>query len=95
MRRGDSAHIYIHHNVPGVTAESALLFLPSEAVFTELHEFHPEVVEEAHASRVWITSPTTMSACLMTMRGVLKEANTRPRTLEVVATEVSASEVTC
>jgi len=63
--------------VPGETAESALMFLPSEAVYAELHASFGEVVERSHRSRVWIVSPTTLMATLNTVRAVLKDARMR------------------
>lgn len=61
----------------GETADGALMFLPSEAVYSELHAHFPEVVREGFALRVWIVSPTTCMATLMTMRAVLKDARLR------------------
>ncbi|MFP4238202.1 MAG: DNA recombination protein RmuC [Rhodosalinus sp.] len=58
----------------GETAEGAILFLPSEAVYAELHANFPEVVREGFAARVWIVSPTTCMATLTTMRAILKDA---------------------
>jgi DNA recombination protein RmuC len=63
--------------LPGETAEGALMFLPSEAVYAELHANHPEVVREGFAARVWIVSPTTCMATLNTLRAVLKDARMR------------------
>ncbi len=63
--------------VPGETAESALLFLPSEAVYAELHANFPELVEESYRARVWIVSPTTLMATLNTVRAVLKDVRMR------------------
>ncbi|MBL4613831.1 MAG: DNA recombination protein RmuC, partial [Magnetovibrio sp.] len=63
--------------VPGETAESALMFLPSEAVYAELHASLPEVVEKSYRARVWIVSPTTLMATLNTVRAVLKDAHMR------------------
>ena len=63
--------------VPGETAESALLFLPSEAVYAELHANLREVVEESYRARVWIVSPTTLMATLNTVRAVLKDVRLR------------------
>ena len=60
--------------VEGETADSALMFIPSEAVFAELHARHGAVVREGFASRVWTVSPTTLMAVLHTMRGVMKDA---------------------
>lgn len=70
-------HIAERYIVPGETAESALLFLPSEAVYAELHANFPEVLERSYAQRVWIVSPTTMMATLNTVRAVLKDARMR------------------
>lgn len=62
---------------PGETAESALMFLPSEAVYAELHANFPNVVEESFRHRVWIVSPTTLMATLTTVRAVLKDVRMR------------------
>ena len=59
--------------IPGETADCALLFLPSEAVYAELHAELPDVVDKAHQARVYITSPTTLMALLNTIRAVLKD----------------------
>jgi DNA recombination protein RmuC len=58
----------------GETADGALLFLPSEAVYAELHANFPEIVREGFEARVWIVSPTTCMATLNTMRAILKDA---------------------
>ena len=63
--------------VPGETAESALMFLPSEAVYAELYASFPNVVEESFRARVWIVSPTTMMALLNTVRAVLRDVEMR------------------
>lgn len=63
--------------VQGETADSALLFLPSEAVYAELHANFGDVVRQGFDARVWIVSPTTMMAVLNTMRAILKDARMR------------------
>ncbi len=63
--------------VEGETADGALMFLPSEAVYAELHANFPDVVREGFALKVWIVSPTTCMATLNTMRAVLKDARMR------------------
>jgi DNA recombination protein RmuC len=60
--------------IEGETADGALMFLPSEAVYAELHANFPEVVREGFNARVWIVSPTTCMATLNTMRAILKDA---------------------
>lgn len=62
---------------PGVTADSALMFLPSEAVYAELHSNFTNLVEEACRAKVWIVSPTTMMATLTTIRAVLRDVSMR------------------
>jgi DNA recombination protein RmuC len=63
--------------IEGETADGALMFLPSEAVYAELHANFPDVVREGFALKVWIVSPTTCMATLNTMRAVLKDARMR------------------
>ena len=63
--------------VEGETADGALMFLPSEAVYAELHANFPELVREGFGVKVWIVSPTTCMATLHTMRAVLKDARMR------------------
>ena len=70
----DIAERYI---IEGETAESALLFLPSEAVYAELHANFADVVRVGFEHRVWIVSPTTAMATLNTMRAVMKDARMR------------------
>jgi DNA recombination protein RmuC len=63
--------------IPGETSEGALLFIPAEAIFSEIHAHYYDLVEEAQQQRVWLVSPTTMMAVLTTARAVLKDAATR------------------
>lgn len=63
--------------ITGETAESALMFLPSEAIYAELHANFTDVVEVSYRSKVWIVSPTTLMATLNTVRAVLKDAKMR------------------
>ncbi|WP_137937333.1 DNA recombination protein RmuC [Chitinivorax sp. B] len=63
--------------VPGETSDGALMFVPAEAVFAEIHAYHPELVQHALQKRVWIVSPTTMMAVLNTARAVIKDVETR------------------
>jgi len=67
----------------GETADGALMFLPSEAVYAELHARLPEVVRAGFEAKVWIVSPTTCMATLNTMRAVLKDARMREQAGEI------------
>jgi DNA recombination protein RmuC len=75
--------------LPGETAESALMFLPSEAVYAELHAGFPDIVERAHRARVYTVSPTTLWATLNTIRAVLKDVRMREQA-GVIQLEVAA-----
>ena len=63
--------------IPGKTSDGAIMFIPAEAVFAEIHAHYPELVEKALTARVWMVSPTTLWATLNTARAVLKDAATR------------------
>jgi DNA recombination protein RmuC len=69
--------------IDGETADGALMFLPSEAVYAELHAKLPEVVRAGFDARVWIVSPTTCMATLNTMRAVMKDARMREQAGEI------------
>lgn len=80
MRAAVRAHIRAiaeKYILEGETADGALMFLPSEAVYAELHANFPDLVREGFAVKVWIVSPTTCMATLNTMRAVLKDARMR------------------
>jgi DNA recombination protein RmuC len=70
----DIAEKYI---VADETADGAIMFIPAEAVFAEIHARFPDLVDLSHQAKVWIVSPTTMMAILTTARAVLKDAATR------------------
>ena len=83
--RGHVKDIQEKYIIAGATAESACLFLPSEAVYAELHANMPEVIEASYRARVWIVSPTTMMATLNTVRAVLRDARMREQTAIIQA----------
>jgi DNA recombination protein RmuC len=63
--------------IGGETSDGAVMFVPAEAVFAEIHAHHAEIVDFAMSRRVWIVSPTTLMAVLNTARAVLKDVETR------------------
>jgi len=63
--------------IAGETSDGAVMFVPAEAVFAEVHAYHRDIVDHALAKRVWIVSPTTLMAVLNTARAVLKDVETR------------------
>ena len=59
------------------TADGAIMFIPAEAIFAEIHGHQSDLVEYANKKRVWLASPTTLMAILTTARSVLKDEATR------------------
>ncbi len=70
----DIASKYI---IPNITSDGAVMFIPAEAVFAEIHAYHPEIIDYAMSKRVWLVSPTTLMAVLNTARAVLKDVEMR------------------
>lgn len=76
----DIASKYI---ISGETADGAVMFIPAEAIFAEIHAHHPALVELAQQSRVWLVSPTTLMAILTTARAVIKDEATQKQVVVI------------
>ena len=63
--------------IGGETTDGAVMFIPAEAVFAEIHAHYPELIQAANKAKVWLVSPTTMMAILTTALAVLKDIATR------------------
>ena len=70
----DVADRYI---IAGETAEGALIFVPSEAIYAELHTSLVSLVSDATRRGVYIVSPTTLWAVLGTMRALMRDVRLR------------------
>jgi DNA recombination protein RmuC len=81
----DIASKYI---LPPETCDGAVMFVPAEAVFAEIHAYHYDVVDYAMQKQVWIVSPTTLMAVLNTARAVLKDLETREQ-VHIIKHELS------
>ncbi len=75
----DIADKYVAQSVDGKrsTSETALMFIPSEAVYGELHANHPTVIADSHKLKVYLVSPTTLMATLTTVRAILRDVEMR------------------
>jgi len=75
----DIADKYVGQSIDGFrsTSQSALMFIPSEAVYAELHAHHPAVIEDCHKYKVYLVSPTTLMATLTTVRAILRDVEMR------------------
>ena len=91
----DIAEKYI---IPGVTAESAMMFIASESVFETIHRDFPDTIEYAAKLKVFLVSPSTLWATLNTIRAVLSDikikrvANKIKRELDLLLTDLNRLE---
>ena len=69
--------------IPGETAEGAIMFLPSESIFAEIHSCCLELVNFSYQKRVWIVSPSTLMALLLTISSLIKDARTHHNMEEI------------
>ncbi|QBR85376.1 DNA recombination protein RmuC [Legionella israelensis] len=70
----DIAEKYI---IPGETTDGAVMFIPAESIFAEIHAYYPDLIALSQKLKVWLTSPSTLMAVLTTARSVLKDDATR------------------
>lgn len=70
----DIAEKYI---IPNETTDGAMMFIPAEAIFAEVHANYPEIISLSQRLKVWLVSPSTLMAVLTTARAVLKDDATR------------------
>lgn len=81
--------IHEKYLIDGETSDGAIMFIPAEAVFAEIHSHHADLVEFANKKRIWLTSPTTLMAILTTARAVLKDEATREQ-VHIIQAHLSA-----
>lgn len=77
--------------IPNETSDQAVLFLPAEAIFSQVHAYHLEVVEYAAKKKVWLASPTTFLAILTTVQSVLRNVE-RSQHMEEIRNEINKLE---
>jgi len=66
----DIASKYI---IPGETSSQAIMFLPAEAIFAEIHAYHYDLVDYSWRHKVSMVSPSTFLALLNTTQTVLND----------------------
>jgi DNA recombination protein RmuC len=74
--------------IPGETQDIALMFVPSESIYADLHEHFAEVIQRAHKARVVIVSPALLSLAIQVMQSLVRDARMREEA-RVIQTEVS------
>ncbi|MDQ7049468.1 MAG: DNA recombination protein RmuC [Enterobacterales bacterium] len=75
--------------LPPETSDGAVMFIPAESVFAEIHGHYPELVEYAYQKKVWLVSPTTLMAILTTASAVIKDQQTRKQ-VHIIKEHLSA-----
>ena len=70
----DVAEKYI---ITDETCQAAVLFIPAESIFADIHAQHGDLIDFAYQRKVWLVSPTTMMAILHTTQAVLKDLQTQ------------------
>jgi DNA recombination protein RmuC len=77
---GDIAGKYL---IPGETQDLALMFVPSESIYAELHDGFDDVVQKAYRARVVIVSPSLLMLAIQVMQQILKDARMREAADEI------------
>ena len=63
--------------VPGETQDTALMFVPSESVYAEIHDGFDDIVQKAYRARVVLVSPSLLMLAIQVMQQILKDARIR------------------
>ncbi|WP_108879715.1 DNA recombination protein RmuC [Anderseniella sp. Alg231-50] len=71
----------------GETHETAIMFVPSESIYADLHENFEDIIQRAHRKHVIIASPNVLMLLVQTMQAVFKDARMREQAV-VIQTEV-------
>jgi len=67
----DIAEKYI---LPGETSDSAIMFLPSESIYSEINIRFPKLVNESRNKKVYMAGPDNLMLLLHTVRAILRDA---------------------
>jgi DNA recombination protein RmuC len=71
---GDIASKYL---IPGETQDLALMFVPSESVYAELHDGFDDIVQKAYRAKVVIVSPSLLMLAIHVMQQIQRDARMR------------------
>jgi len=63
--------------IPGETQDTALMFVPSESVYAEIHDGFDDVVQKAYRARVVLVSPSLLMLAIQVMQQIMKDARMR------------------
>ena len=63
--------------ISGETQDTAILFVPSEAIYADLCEHFSDLVQKAHRARIVICAPNMLMLAVQTMQAILKDVKMR------------------
>ncbi|HXG79480.1 MAG TPA: DNA recombination protein RmuC [Methyloceanibacter sp.] len=63
--------------IPGETQDTAILFVPSEAIYADLCEHFSDLVQKAHRARIFICAPNMLMLAVQTVQAILKDVKMR------------------
>ena len=63
--------------IAGETQDTALMFVPSESVYAEIHDGFDDVVQKAYRARVVLVSPSLLMLAIQVMQQMLRDARMR------------------
>lgn len=63
--------------IPGETQDMALMFVPSESLYADLHEHFDDLMQKAFRARVLIVSPSLLMLAAQVVQGLLKDERMR------------------
>ena len=69
--------------IAGETQDTALMFVPSEAAYADLHDQFPDLIQKAHRAHVFIVSPNMLMLAVQTMQAILKDVQMREAAGEI------------
>lgn len=63
--------------IAGETQDQALMFVPSESIYAELHETFPGLLQQSSRARIVIVSPNMLMLAVQTMQAIMKDVKMR------------------
>ncbi len=70
-------HIADKYIVPGETQEMAIMFVPSESIYADLHEYFEDIIQKAQRARIMITSPSLLMMAVQMLQVIVKDSRMR------------------
>lgn len=63
--------------IPGEVQTPAIMFVPSESIYADLHDGFSDVIQKAHRANVIVVSPNILMLAINTIQTVMKDARMR------------------